>query len=145
MSSNQKYIKLKTNKTKKEPFNLDKSLENLTKYENYLKTYQPKIKSVEKLKNKERRNIINYAKKHNINNKNYNMNGLKVSIFTEEKTTTSAFNQTLVKNGLGKYFMKKYPHMEKKKCLQIADNIFNFLLNERTKTKTNQTKLDIST
>jgi len=129
-------------KETKEPFNLNQSLANYAKYDDYIMTYQPKIKSVEKLRNQERKKIIKYASTNHIQKKNYNVNSSTFSLFMEEKEKTSPFNQKFVKTNLEKYFIQKYPHMNSTKCAQIADNIMTFMLNQRTKNKSKQLKFE---
>ena len=135
MPSKKQYNKSKKNKKKEneEPFDLNQSLKNYAKYDDYISTYQPKIKSVEKLRNQERKKIIKYASTNNIQKKQYNVSSSTFSLFTEEKM--SPFNQKFVKTSLEKYFIQKYPHMDTRKCAQIADNIMTFMLNQRTKNK----------
>ena len=120
----------KKQKIPEEPFNLNKSLQNYATYDDYIRKYKPKISSVEKMLNKEKKAIIKYASSHKISKKDFPIEQSIISIQTEKKL--SSFNQKFVKECLGKYFIQKYPNMNKKKCVSIAENIMNFMLKQRT-------------
>ena len=113
--------------------NIKNEIKDYIKYDNYIKEYELKISKIKKIRKKKKDFITEFLKNHNSNSKSIKAGNSILKL--KETNTKSSLTQKFLKESITNYFKTYYKNLNDHKCIEISENILDFINNSR---KTNK-------
>jgi uncharacterized protein YyaL (SSP411 family) len=99
------------------------------KYDKHIKDQEKILREHKKKRSALETNILNYMVKNKLSNSDIKAGTSKLR-YQENKTKTG-LNQKFLKSKLEEYFLEKHSNLGEEKCLNIANDIYNYIENGR--------------
>lgn len=108
--------------------NIKNEIKEYLKYDDYISTYESKIRKIKTLRKTKANTILKFFKNSNINKDIKAGNSILQLKKTNTKTTLS---QKFLKESMTNYFITYHKNLKKDKCIELSGNILEFINNSR--------------